>query len=58
MNSSGGEIGTRGWQLLENTVQLRPGFVEKISCEHRGLQEAVKEDMMTIWRTVGDVEMV
>ena len=37
-NSSGGEIGIEGWQLLENTVQLRPGFVENISCEHHVLR--------------------
>ena len=38
VNSSGGEIGIEGWQLLENTVQLRPGFVENISCEHHVLR--------------------
>ena len=55
---SGGDIGHEGWALLAKTVQLRPGFVERIRCRHRVQQEAKKEDMKVIWEVFGDIELV
>ena len=52
------DIGCDGWELLAKAVQLRPGFVEKVSCCHDFLREARKEDMRVIWEAVGDVELV
>ena len=52
------DIGNEGWEFLAKTVQLRPGFVDHVSCCHHVLQEAKKEDMRVIWEIVGDIELV
>ena len=52
------DIGNEGWEFLAKTVQLRPGFVDQVSCCHHVLQEAKKEDMRVIWEVVGDVELL
>ena len=60
LNSKYGDddIGNEGWALFAKSVQLRPGFVKKISCMQHVLQESVKEDMGVIWEVVGDVQLV
>ena len=47
LNSKYGDddIGNEGWALFAKAVQLRPGFVTKISCMQHVLQESSKEDM-------------
>ena len=57
LNSKYGDddIGNEG---LAKAVQLRPGFVTKISCMQHVLQESSKEDMRVIWEVVGDVQLV
>ena len=60
LNSNYGDddIGNEGWQLFAKAVQLRPGFVTKISCMQHVLQESTKENMRVIWEVVKDIELV
>ena len=60
LNSNYGhdDIGNEGWALFAKAVQLRSGFVRKISCMQHVLQESTKEDMRVIWEVVGDIQLV
>ena len=50
-------IGQEGWQSLAKAVQLRPGFLEKITSPHHVMQEAKMEDVRVIWEIVGNVDL-